>query len=158
MPRYPKADDERVNRNRPAFGWVELPDRRDGPTPELPPAREWDDETLRWWASLWSKPQATMWDQSGESAVAMAILYDDILSGEGQVASLMAELRQHQDRHGLNPKALLQLRWRLPTQAEVRTGPTHDGPPSKSKRPQARRANALKVIGDDGTPRRSASA
>ena len=122
--------------------------RREGPAPVLPPVREWCDETRRWWAVLWTTPQSTLWDQDGGSAVWMAVLYDDIVMCRGKTAPLMAELRQHQDRHGLSPKALLQLRWRLPSLSLV-PAPTHDGPPSKSKRPQARRANALKVIDGD---------
>ena len=110
----PKADADRRRANAPTFGWTVLPAARPGPAPELPPVREWSAETERWWAALWSKPQATQWDQSGMSAVPMAILYEDIQSDpDARAAALLGELRQHEDRHGLNPKAMLQLRWLL---------------------------------------------
>jgi hypothetical protein len=31
----------------------------------------------------------------------------------GDIVRIAAEMRQHEDRHGLNPKAMLQLRWRV---------------------------------------------
>jgi hypothetical protein len=39
---------------------------------------------------------------------------DDFLSGRCDTAKVSAEIRAHEDRHGLNRKALLALRWRLP--------------------------------------------
>lgn len=65
-----------------------------------------------WWADLWSAPQAVMWDPSGRTLWPSARLIDVALR-DGTSSALEAELRQHYDRHGLNPKALLQLRWRV---------------------------------------------
>jgi hypothetical protein len=42
-----------------------------------------------------------------------AVLHHDLVVGDRAAASVSAELRQHEDRHGLNPKAMLQLRWRV---------------------------------------------
>lgn len=112
--RYPKADSERRNRTKPAFEWVNLPaEGRKGPAPKLPAWRVWHPETKKWWKELWAKPQATMWDQSGASVHPLLCLYDDLISGRTEVAKVSAEMRQHEDRHGLNPKAMLQLRWRI---------------------------------------------
>ena len=111
---YPKPDDQRINRVPPKFGWVDLPPiGRVGPPPPLPTSRQWIPETLRWWAQLWSKPQATMWVQDGSTLVTLACLYDDLHSGRYVAHTVSAEMRQHEDRHGLNPKAMLQLRWRI---------------------------------------------
>ncbi|MGD9996968.1 MAG: hypothetical protein AB7R77_05960 [Ilumatobacteraceae bacterium] len=112
---YPKPDAERRNRNVKAFDWSDLPAAgRPGKPPKLPALRTWSAETRRWWAELWSKPQATAWDQTGSTAVGMAVLYEDLQHVDpARVAGLLAELRAHEDRHGLNPKAMLQLRWRI---------------------------------------------
>lgn len=119
---YPKPDDERRNPNPPAFGWVDLPvEGREGDPPSLPPrpegAREWLPETVEAWKGLWAKPQAVMWDQSGRTLEAWVVLYNDMcqfqVDRKPVPASLLSEMRQIEDRHGLSPKAMLQLRWRI---------------------------------------------
>jgi len=111
---YPKPDAERVNRNTPAFGWVDLPAAgRQGPPPRLPgKLSEWHPETRAWWKRVWALPQAVMWDQSGETMVPWARIMEAVHRGADAIKASV-EIRQHQDRHGLNPKAMLQLRWRL---------------------------------------------
>jgi hypothetical protein len=117
---YPKPDDQRVNRNAPAFGWRDLPVAgRVGPVPKLPAWRKWDPATKRWWTVLWRKPQAVMWEQDGSSLVALACLWDDLVKGAAAVDRVSAEIRQHEATHGLNPKAMLQLRWRVVDGSEV---------------------------------------
>lgn len=118
MGRYPKDDDSRRNRNERAFDWTVLPlEGRPGPAPALPSWREWTDATLDWWAELWARPQAVMWDQSGRSLHALALLHHEMMMDpfrkESRLPSITAEMRQHEDRHGLTPKAMLQLRWRV---------------------------------------------
>lgn len=125
--RYPNPDGERRNRAPQQFDWTVLPlEGRAGPAPELPAWRAWTDRTLAWWAKLWSTPQATMWDPSGRSLHTLALLHHDLMLDElreqPRAASLSAEMRQHEDRHGLTPKAMLQLRWR------VSTAPAADAP------------------------------
>lgn len=138
---YPKPDAERRNRNPKAFDWTDLPaEGRKGAPPKLPKLRPWSAETTRWWSELWSKPQAAAWDQSGTTAVPMALLYEQTQHIEqSKVAGLLAELRAHEDRHGLNPKAMLQLRWRI-VAAEVVADPV--------KPKSDRRARVLRVVGD----------
>ena len=46
-------------------------------------------------------------------------LVDLLVTGKAPAARLSGELRQHEDRHGSNPKALASLRWRI---AESPTG------------------------------------
>lgn len=113
--RYPNPDGEKVNRHAPSFAWVDLPrGGRSGKPPSLPVwMRKWQPATRKWWATTWQKPQAVMWEQDGSTMWTLACLQDDLLADRTDAAKVSAEMRQHEDRHGLNPKAMLQLRWRL---------------------------------------------
>ena len=111
---YPKVDGQKVTRHAPRFDWVALPaEGRPGAPPKLPPWRKWTPGTRKWWRELWSKPQAVAWEPSGSSVWALACLYDDLIAGRADAAKVSSEIRAHEDRHGLNPKAMLQLRWRI---------------------------------------------
>ena len=113
---YPKADGERRNRAERQLDWSLLPmEGRAGDPPELPGWREWTLQTRDWWAALWSTPQATMWDQTGRSMHTLALLHHELMVDASSSPKLSAEMRQHEDRHGLTPKAMLQLRWRVST-------------------------------------------
>ena len=110
-----KPDGQKVHRNPVAFDWTLLPAAgRVGPPPKLPAGlRKWRKSTRDAWADIWSSPQATAWDQSGRTLHTWAALHHDLVEGERPTASISAEMRQHEDRHGLNPAALLRLRWRI---------------------------------------------
>ena len=111
---YPKPDGQKVTRHAPQFGWTDLPmEGRKGKAPLLPKWRLWHAETEKWWKALWATPQATQWKQDGSTLFVLATLYDDLIGGRAEPAKVSAEMRQHEDRHGLNPKAMLQLRWRV---------------------------------------------
>lgn len=45
--------------------------------------------------------------------VPFALVMDDLIAGRVDAVKASPEIRQHQDRHGMNPKAMLQLRWRV---------------------------------------------
>lgn len=111
----PKPDGQKVTRHAPTFDWTLLPAAgRVGPPPKLPTGlRKWRKSTRDAWADIWSSPQATAWDQSGRTLHTWAALHHDLVEGERPTASISAEMRQHEDRHGLNPAALLRLRWRI---------------------------------------------
>lgn len=116
--RYPNPDDQRRNRNERAFDWTVLPiEGRQGPPPALPEWRPWTEATRVWWAELWSTPQAAMWDPSGRSLHALALLHHELMLDQfaevKRAHSITAEMRAHEDRHGLTPKAMLQLRWKV---------------------------------------------
>lgn len=122
--RYPNPDGERRNRAERQFDWTMLPaEGRVGPAPALPKWRPWLQQTLDWWDELWATPEATQWDQTGRSLHAYALLHHELmLDGarepkDRRVASITAEMRQHEDRHGLSVKAKLQLRWRVAASA-----------------------------------------
>ena len=110
-----KPDGQKVTRHAPAFDWTLLPAAgRVGPPPKLPTGlRKWTKATRDAWADLWKSPQATAWDQTGRTLHTWAALHHDLVMDERATASISAEMRQHEDRHGLNPAALLRLRWRI---------------------------------------------
>lgn len=137
---YPKPDGQKVTRHEPKFGWTDLPrNGREGPAPKLPAWRPWQPATKKWWADLWKKPQATQWTQDGSTLHVLAALYDDLIANRAEAAKVSAEMRQHEDRHGLNPKAMLQLRWRVTAADE---GESRQGAKATERRP-SRRGNVI---------------
>lgn len=136
---YPKPDDQKVNRVPPKFDWTNLPAAgRSGAAPGLPVWREWQQRTVDWWVDLWTTPQAAAWDQSGRTLWRLAELRDDAFVGGSIPAAISSEMRQIEDRHGLNPKAMLQLRWRVIDDGDEQ-GPTVE-------RPMDDRRKRLKVV------------
>lgn len=135
-----KPDSERQRRNAPTFDWVNLPaSGREGEPPAMPKGREWSETTREAWADLWRTPQATQWDATWPEFFSWCSLRDQMLEEPKPTTS--AELRMIHDRLGLNPKAMLQLRWRIvePSEAEK---------PEKVKGAQARkRYGHLQVAG-----------
>lgn len=138
---YPKPDGERRNRVEPKFGWTDLTPTPDVKAPKLPAWRKWAPATTKWWRELWAKPQAAMWESDGSTLWTLACLYDDLIAARADASKVSAEMRQHEDRHGLNPKAMLQLRWRvIEPAAETTVG---DGP---SPAADDRRAQVLRMV------------
>jgi hypothetical protein len=118
----PKPADQRRRRNAPIANTLKLPaEGRVGPTPEwpllLPPA----DQHLSVWREIWKTPMAVGWERLGwERAVAAYVLVtveaEAMRSADVKIwISLLAEARQHEDRLGLTPMALLRLRWEIST-------------------------------------------
>lgn len=111
---YQKPDAERRTRHHPRVAWVDLPaEGRKGKPPSLPEGREWPAATQKAWERMWAKPQAVMWDQDGSSLHAWVWLHADLMIGKGASKALCEELRQIENLHGLNPKAMAQLHWRI---------------------------------------------
>lgn len=73
-----------------------------------------------------------------------ARIYDRIVT-DGTSVPLEAELRQHYDRHGLSPKAMLQLRWRVGDPGEL------DEVASVRRADDARRRRLLRALRDEET-------
>ena len=137
----PKPDQERVRRNQPTFEWTPIPGVSGLSAPGLPDFRIWQQPTVDWWEALWLKGQAVMWESSGESLWTLACLMDDLFAGRVEAHRVSAEVRQHEDRHGLNPKAMIQLRWRFETE-ESASAP--------SRKQKNRKASVLKVLEGGG--------
>jgi len=138
---YPKPDGQKVTRHAPKFDWTTLPARgRQGPAPKLPATRKWTKPTRDAWALLWSKPQAVAWDQDGSTMFAWAECHHDSLvasRNERSVSAIHGEMRQIEDRHGLNPNAMLQLRWRIVDDEGVVVSQPSE--PSQGRTPARRR-------------------
>lgn len=100
-----------------------------------------------------------MWDPSARTLRSWAELREQVEllvdGGRPVPPGLFGEMRQIEDRHGLNPKALLQLRWRivetLPEPDEDAEHGAASGPPSPERAParRARRDGALSIIRGD---------
>jgi len=145
----PKPDAERLRRNAPTFGWVDLPpDGREGPIPDLPEPAPWLVELGGWpvatraaWKRLWVTPQATQWDQDGTTLHGWAAIHA-AMALKGPTSGGQAELRQIEQLHGLSPRALLQLRWRV---VAADSAPA----PQRLARTE-RRLQVLKWVAEDG--------
>lgn len=121
----PKPVDQRRRRNAPTAGdWVELPrEGRSGDAPDWMLPGEPSEAVWRLWEWAWSTPQACMWEGLAlEPFVARwCKLTVEIHGGELGATALLAslpELRQIEDRLGLNPKGLQDRRWRLAAGSE----------------------------------------
>lgn len=155
---YPKPDAERRTRHQQEFGWTDLPAAgRQGPPPPMPDTEDYS-ELADWWADLWSSPQAVAWDQSGRTL--HGLLHARWLLTETEVvvrnghelavaaaprAALLSEMRQIEDRHGLNPKAMMQLRWRIVA------GEASQAPPTKPRAARRRDPRLRAINGGKGS-------
>ena len=91
----------------------------DGAIPEWPLGRR-TKATVQVWEQLWRTPQAQVWAQLGYTR-AVARYVQLLLAAEKSEASaaVLSEVRQMEDRLGLNPLALLRLRWQIDEPGEV---------------------------------------
>lgn len=112
----PKANRQR--RGEPLRGeWVDLPPLERTVLPALP-AGDWSQRTRDAWAA-WSKDPVTAQysDADIQASIDLAYVYEQWVK-EPTIA-IAAEIRQRQDRLGLNPKGKRDLRWRVKEPAEV---------------------------------------
>ena len=98
------------------------------------------------WADLWRTPQASAWEAQGWTRVVAryALLIEateDPNPENSPSAAILAEVRQMEDRLGLNPKAMRSLLWEV-TSDEV--AERRDG--SKVSKATSKRAE-LKIVG-----------
>ncbi|WP_290473924.1 hypothetical protein [Leifsonia sp. 71-9] len=98
------------------------------------------------WADLWRTPQASAWEAQGWTRVVAryALLIEateDPNPENSPSAAILAEVRQMEDRLGLNPKALRSLLWEV-TSDEV----AERRDESKVSKATSKRAE-LKVVG-----------
>lgn len=120
----PKPAGERRRRNA-SISMTRLPaEGRQGEAPRfpLPPLVVKDDESgqaealrereLDLWADLWTTPQAVMWERTHSELTVARFVRFSVLADGGNVKSA-TEARQLEDRLGLNPQAMLRLRWEV---------------------------------------------
>jgi hypothetical protein len=85
----------------------------DGPTPEWPLSDPSPDEVTRW-ARLWKHPAAIVWHQQQLEFVVARYVRDCLKVEEPRSSAVLkAEVRQQEDRLGLNPTAMMRLRWEV---------------------------------------------
>lgn len=112
MPGPPPNPNARRRNKRPE--WKKLPAAgRQGDPPPFPlPGRSKTLASL--WESLWSSPQAVMWEQLGWTRV-VARYAKLLLAAEKRDApvALLAEVRQIEDRLGLTPMSMRRLQWEI---------------------------------------------
>lgn len=109
------APNKNARRRNARPDWVQLPaSGRIGPAPKWPlPGR-----TAAGWAAMWRKPQAVMWERSGDDlVVARYVKLRNLVQCPESLdevnAAALSELRQLEDRLGLSPMALKRLQWEI---------------------------------------------
>ncbi len=99
----------------------------------------WSTRTRSAWKAWRSDPVTTQYGPAEiQAAVDLAFLYEEMVRGK---LSLLAEIRQMQDRLGLNPKGKRDLRWRVPESPEVKA----EGRQAKKSSSSSRRARLTVV-------------
>lgn len=133
----PKDSAHRRRRNAtPSL--LELPaDGYQGPVPAWPMPLGPTVGEAAVWESLWRRPQAAAWAGQGyELAVArLAVLTVAAMGGDAPSA-VLTEVRQLEDRLGLNPAAMQRLRWKIISPEEGR-GEAEVVPMAKVRRVKA---------------------
>jgi hypothetical protein len=111
----PKHPDDRARANADPFGPLTKlpPEGYQGPIPDWPAtiARDpMEDDLL--WGELWRTPHAAAWVRAGAGVYRVIARYVILQRGRLNDKTL-AEIRQLEDRLGLNPLAMLRLRWEV---------------------------------------------
>ena len=112
MPPSPKPN--KVGYTPTTYDWLYLPSKgRKGRTPAMPTLIEWSDDDRTYWRELWRMPQAMAWEALGHEEFVARLVALRAAFRESQSPRVSAEMRQLEDRLGLNPKSMMQLRWRI---------------------------------------------
>lgn len=112
MPGPPPNKHARRRNARP--DWRRLPrSGREGDAPEWPLSKATRAEA-ELWRQLWASPQAVAWEALGWArSVARYCRAAVQAEKRGALAFLLSEVRQMEDRLGLNPKAMKSLAWEI---------------------------------------------
>lgn len=123
MPRGPLPTANHRHRNAPTIPTTNLPaGGYTGPVPALPPGTKLGRAGRAWWKWAWTTPQAAAWHVGHSVTVARrASLEDDLAAlgaplDEAVVRARLAvskEMASLEDRLGLSPKSMAQLRWSI---------------------------------------------
>lgn len=147
----PKPAHERRRVNAPLANTTKLPAGGSTlPPPDWPLPGEPSPDAVALWAELWATPPAVAWRALGWTrTVARYVLLllhteRDLVAGRPS-APLWTEIRQIEDRLGLNPQAMVRLRWEI----DGVTVATDHGPPTP--RPSA--ARRLKAVDSNAVAR-----
>jgi hypothetical protein len=142
----PAPNPNALRRSRDVNEWVTLPaEGRTGEPPAWPLTRPLARE-LALWAELWSRPQATMWEQqSQQHEVALYVRRLVEAEKRDSAVNLSTLVRQMADSLGLTTPGMRAARWRIePTVAEVPV-------PAAARPARSSSRSRLKVVsGGDG--------
>lgn len=139
----PAPAENRRRRNTPERGeWVDLPELDKPILPSLPQRAKgtgsWSPRSKQAWAAWRADSVTTQYSVADiQGAIDLIYLYEEWVRG-GDVA---AEIRQRQDRLGLNPKGRRDLRWRAPQEQPGDAKPK----PKRAKSANSRRAHLTAV-------------
>lgn len=138
----PKDPASRRRRNA-AVGKTVLPSGgRVGEAPAWPLRRSEPDV----WVELWATPQAAAWERLGWTRVVAryAVLIELIEDDEGTPSgTILGEIRQMEDRLGLNPKAMRSLLWEVADDDAVTEKRESKKTPARASSKRA----SLKIVG-----------
>lgn len=112
MGKVPKPGARHRGNDTLSTALVKLPAQgRTGETPSWP-LPDGSPAELDLWAQLWRTPQAVAWEDLGWTR-SVARYVRTVLEAEERSAraTLLAEVRQMEDRLGLSPMSMLRLRW-----------------------------------------------
>ena len=109
----PLPQPTRRRTNAPVIPTTVLPpEGRKGHAPKVPPFITLGKVGRAYWQYIWHTPQAAAWAPGMEVAVARRAELEDLWS-ETKDTRYLGELRQLEDRLGLTPRAMAQLRWTI---------------------------------------------
>ena len=109
----PAPDPNALRRERDNGTWTTLPARREGPTP-LWPLSGGSKRERSVWDSLWSLPQAVMWEQSNQQRE-VALYVRQLVRAESPKASAADRtlVLRMLENLGLSQPGLARNRWRI---------------------------------------------
>lgn len=126
----PKDPDKRRRRNGPPVPTTELAADHEVRGPALPDGIDWPTQTLAWWETWRSSPQAqTFTDTDWSFLLDSALLHSRLWSGEMSVA---AELRLRVAKFGATPEDRARLRMTI-TEPDPASEQSRGGAPRKSR-------------------------
>lgn len=110
MPGPPPKHPSERRRRHATVPMTKLPaEGRRGPAPRWPGY----GSAPELWGELWRTPQAVAWERNGWHRMVARYAQVVELAEETLKPQLLAEARQLEDRLGLNPLAMLRLRWEV---------------------------------------------
>lgn len=136
----PLPTGDAIRRNKPTIPTTSLPaSGRQGPPPDPPMLYVFGPKGLDWWGWAWRTPQACGWDAGSLFMVARRALLEDEVDAVENRLTVQREMRELDDRLGLTPKGLAQLRWKIVADEEGKGS----APGPEVKQPPKRRLKAV---------------